>query len=336
MTSSMQGWQLMQPGAHNLELLRHPIPEPGPGEVLVRVAAVSLNYRDQLIVDAAYAPGTFVPLAPCSDFAGEVVRLGTGATRFTAGARVLGSFTCDWIDGPSLGTGQALGGVGGPGVLAEYIALPERWLVAAPTSLDDVQAATLPCTALTAWNALFEQGALRPGQTVLLQGTGGVALSALQLARAAGAQVVITSSSESKLARARALGATHSVLRDGDGNWVRQVQALTGGVDHVLELAAGDLAHSIAMLKPGGRLSLIGVFEGFEARLPLVPVFQKEITVQGINIGSRSALERLVAAVDVLGIQPVIDTRYPLRDFPAALQHLRRGAFGKIVIEMTR
>jgi NADPH:quinone reductase-like Zn-dependent oxidoreductase len=331
---TMQRWTLTQFGREHLELVRAPIPEPGPGEVRVRVSAVALNFRDHQIVAGRYGPGVPLPLTPASDMAGVVDALGEGAARFAVGARVLGSFTTDWVDGPPQPTAPVLGGTSGPGMLAQYVVMPERWLVAAPRTLDDAAAATLPCAALTAWNALFEQSRLQPGQTVLLQGTGGVSLFALQLAHAAGAQVAITSSDPAKLARARELGATHTLLRDPDGAWAREALALTGGVDQVLELASGgNLQHSLSVLKPGGRISLIGVFEGFEAWLPLPQMFARQAMVQGLYVGSRSALERLVRAVDATRLQPVIERRYKLRELPEALAHVERGAFGKVVIQ---
>lgn len=332
---TMQRWVLTKFGRENLELVRAPVPEPGPGEVRVRVSAAALNFRDHQIVAGRFAPDAPLPLTPASDMCGVVDALGAGATRFAAGTRVIASFTTDWIDGPPLAGAPVLGGTSGPGMLAQYVVLPQHWLVAAPRSLDDAGAATLPCAALTAWNALFEQAKLQPGQTVLLQGTGGVSMFALQLAHAAGAQVAITSSDATKLARARELGATHTLLRDGQGAWAREALALTGGVDQVLELAAGgNLQHSLSVLKPGGRISLIGVFEGHEARLPLPAMFARQATVQGLYVGSRAMLERLVQAVDANALAPVIDARYPLRELPQALAHVERGAFGKVVVEV--
>jgi NADPH:quinone reductase-like Zn-dependent oxidoreductase len=337
MSTSMQRWQLMGAGRQHLELTRAPVPQPQRGEVLVRVSAVSLNFRDHLITQGLYAPDMALPLTPGSDMAGVVAAVGEGVQRFAAGDRVMGSFTGPWLDGPPDASLPVLGGVGGPGVLAQYVVLPESWLVASPASLDDAAASTLPCAALTAWNALFDLGSLKPGQTVLLQGTGGVSLFALQLARGAGAQVIITSSSEGKLARARELGATHGIVRDAGGEWAKQALALTGGrgVDHVLELAAGDnLRHSLAALKPGGRISLIGVFEGFEARAPLMPMFQKQAVIQGLYIGSRNGLDRLARAVDTMQLKPVIEQRYAFGELPQALAHVERGAFGKVVVEL--
>jgi NADPH:quinone reductase-like Zn-dependent oxidoreductase len=271
--------------------------------------------------------------------AGEVVATGAGVQRFREGARVIANFQTDWVDGPvprANGGVRSLGG-SAPGVLAEYVAMPEGWLVASPETLDDAQASTLPCAGLTVWTSLVELGALRPGQTVVTQGTGGVSLFAVQLASALGARVIVVSGDEAKLARAKTLGAAHGIHRRHTPDWEKTVMELTGGqgADHILELVGGDnLGRSAAALAPGGRISLIGVLEGFEARFPVLPLFQTHGLIQGILVGHRRGLERLVRAVDSLALKPVIDATYPLAELPAALAHLDRGAFGKLVIRV--
>lgn len=213
--------------------------------------------------------------------------------------------------------------------------LPEGWFVAAPKSLDAAEASTLPCAGLTAWFALVEKGHLRAGDRVVVQGTGGVALFGLQIAKATGAEVIVTSSSREKLDRAFALGADHGINRLEE-DWVERVYALTGdrGADHILEIAGGaGLGQSLKAVAPDGRISVIGVLEGFEVSGPVGPLLLKSPVVQGISVGHRRALEDLVGAVDRLGLKPVIDMRYKFTEVPEALAHLDRGPFGKVVIE---
>ncbi|MFP2930749.1 zinc-dependent alcohol dehydrogenase family protein [Pyxidicoccus sp. 3LG] len=338
MSGTMKRWQLQQAGRKHLELVDVPIPRPGPDEVLVRVSAVSLNYREKLFLDGGGYTDAHKPFTPASDMAGEVVATGAQARRFKEGARVIANFQTDWVDGPvpPRGTVRSLGG-SAPGVLAEYVAMPERWLVASPETLDDVQASTLPCAGLTAWTSLMELGALRPGQTVVTQGTGGVSLFAVQLAAAVGAKVIVLSGEEAKLARVKELGAAHGIHRRHTPEWDKTVLELTGGrgADHILEMVGGDnLGRSANALAPEGRISLIGVLEGFESRFPVFPLFQTFGTIQGIFVGHRRGLENLVRAVDRLALQPVVDAVYPLAELPAALEHLDRGPFGKLVIRV--
>lgn len=336
----MRHWQLTGFGRENLRLEEAPRPVPGAGEVLVKVAAVSLNYRDRLVIDNGMGAALPFPLTPLSDMAGTVEAVGEAASRFRPGDRVVTTFFPGWIDGPAPGRADALDGraLGGqhPGVLADYVALPEDWLVRAPASLDFAQASTLPCAGLTAWFALIEQGRLRAGERVLVQGTGGVALFGLQIAKAHGAEVFVTSGSADKLARAKALGADHAIDRRRE-DWTAATHRLTGGrgLDHILELVGGaHLARSLEAVAIGGRVSVIGVMEGFDLSGGAGPLMMKNATVQGIRVGHRRALEDLVQAVDATGLKPVIDARYRMDELPTALDHLERGAFGKIVIEL--
>ncbi len=214
--------------------------------------------------------------------------------------------------------------------------MPEDWLVRAPATTSDAEACTLPCAGLTAWFALVELGRLRGGDTVLVEGTGGVALFGLQIAKALGAETILVSGSAEKLARARPLGADHGIDRSVE-DWVEAVLRITGGrgVEHLLELVGGPhLGRAVQAAAVGGRISQIGVLEGFEVTAPAGPLMLKNLTIQGIGVGHRRALEDLVAAVDQMGIKPVIDRRYPLAELPAALDHLDGGPFGKIVLEM--
>lgn len=340
MTETMKRWEMDGIGRERLTLRDVPIPEPKPGEVLVKVAAVSLNYRDKLMIESGMGMQLAFPFTPASDLAGTVEAVGKGVTRFTRGDRVISVFSPDWIDGPPLGNGRfppykTLGGHY-PGVLTEYIALPADWLVGAPASLDDGEASTLPCAGVTAWFALVEKGHLRAGETVLIEGTGGVALFGLQIAKARGANVIVVSGSAEKLARAKALGADNGIDRSQE-DWVEAVYRLTAdrGADHILELVGGPhLAKAVRAAAVDGRIYQIGVLEGFEISSSAGPLMLKNVTLQGIGVGHRRALEDLVAEVERSGIKPVIDKRYPLKDLPAALDHLYRGAFGKIVIEL--
>ena len=336
--SMMRRWTMNGFGRGGLQLSALPIPDPGAGEVLVRVASVALNYRDMLVIENGMGRTLDFPFTPGSDLVGTVRAVGAGVTRFRPGDRVISTFFPNWIDGAPAGDGRnpdgdALGG-GYPGVLAEYVAFPEAWFVGAPRSLDPAEASTLPCAGLTAWFALVEHGGLKAGMRVLVQGTGGVALFGLQIAKAHGADVFVTSGSADKRARAEALGADHAIDRAG---WVEAVYRLTGdrGIDHILEIVGGPhLARSLEAVAVQGRISVIGVIDGFDLAASAGPLMLKTATIQGIRVGHRRALEDLVRAVDVLGLKPVIDRRYPLADLPDALDHLHRGAFGKIVVTL--
>lgn len=340
-TSTMQQWTLKAAGRANLTLDKVPTPALSDNEILVKVSAVSLNYRDLLLIDKGLGLGPDgEPVVPASDAAGVVVDAGPAVTRFKAGDRVISTFIPGWIDGPALGNARqpnylTLGGAV-PGVLSEYAVLDQNWAVKAPESLSDSEASTLPCAGLTAWTALIERGHLHAGQTVLVQGTGGVALFGLQIAAAHGAQVFVTSGDDDKLARARALGAAHGINRKKE-DWVEAVYRLTGdrGIDQILEIVGGaHLGHSINAAAVFGRISLIGVLEGFDLSGPFFPAAAKQLTIEGIQVGNRNGLDALVRAVDRTGLKPVIDAEYALGDLSAALDHLTRGPFGKIVVKL--
>jgi NADPH:quinone reductase-like Zn-dependent oxidoreductase len=279
------------------------------------------------------------PFTPGSDLAGEIVALGEDAGRFAVGDRVISTITPEWIDGARPGSARtpAYRTLGGffSGVLAEYVALPEQWLVASPITLDDVHACTLPCAGVTAWFALVERGGVRAGQTVLIPGTGGVALFGVQIAKMHGAEVIV-SSTPAKLDRVRALGADHCVDRHRE-DWVDAIYALTKdrGCDQVLETVGGaHVGKSVLVTAVGGHIHQIGALDGFDLSTPAMPLMMKDVTIHGIGTGHRRALENLVRAVDRTGIVPVVDTRYRFAELPAALDHLARGPFGKIVIEI--
>ncbi|MBB3356977.1 MULTISPECIES: NAD(P)-dependent alcohol dehydrogenase [unclassified Novosphingobium] len=341
MTETMQRWQLPAFGIDKLELMEVPLPEPGRGELLVRVSAVSLNYRDKLVVEGDLLPrAPEMPFTPVSDMAGEVVAIGEGVSRFKQGDRVLGNFWTTWLDGEApvdmSRHGRSLGGPL-PGMLAEYVLLHEDIAVAAPASLTDREASTLPIAALTAWFALVETGRIKPGQTVLVQGTGGVALFGLQIARASGAKVIVTSRSAAKLERAKALGAWGVIDTAVTPQWSDVALDLTGGrgVDHILELIGGDnIAQSAAALTGGGRVSQVGFLKDADIVLSVVPMMLKRAILQGITVGHRRAFEDMVQAFDTLALKPVIDRTYPFTEARAAFDHLERGPFGKVVIDI--
>ena len=338
----MRRWELTALGRDNLRLVETPVPQPSPGEVLVKVAAASLNFRDGDLIRTGLGQSLAFPITLASDASGTVAAAGEGVSRFRPGDRVISLFFPDWADGAPLGTGRTpnyrtLGGGNYPGMLQEYVLLKEGWLTPAPTLLDDAGASTLPCAGLTAWMALVEHGRLHAGQSVLVAGTGGVALLGAAIARAHGAKVFVVSGSDDKLNRARALGLADYTINRNQQDWVDVVHRLTGdqGIDHVLEIVGGaHLAKALQAVAVGGRISMIGVQEGGQISGPVGPLLLKNTVIQGIAVGHRRAQEDLVRAVDHLGIQPVIDARYAFDDLPAALDHLDRGPFGKVVVEV--
>ena len=329
-------------GLENLKLVDRPEPEPGPGQVAVAVSAVSLNYRDLLMVRGQYNPRQPLPLVPCSDAVGVVSAVGPGVRRFAVGDRVASCFFQAWDAGPVPRDRAALRStLGGPvsGTLAERILLTEGGAVHAPAGLSDEEVATLPCAAVTAYSALVRQGGLQPGDVVLVQGTGGVALFALAFAKMAGARVIITSSSDAKLARARALGADETINYRATPEWGKAARALTdgAGVDHVVELGgAGTLQQSLRAVRAGGHISLIGILAGGAAELDLTPVLMQNVRVQGVLVGSRADFEAMSRAIVQHGLRPVVDRTFALEDAPAAFEHLASaGHFGKICVRVS-
>lgn len=333
----MHAWQIRSPGIEGLTLVERPAAQPGPGEVLVRVAAVALNYRDLLTVRDPLGRGIALPRVPCSDAAGEVLAVGPGVTGVRPGERVASCFFQAWEAGPISpeAMASALGGAI-DGVLARTVVLREAGVVPIPGHLNAAEAATLPCAGLTAWHALVESGRLQPGETVLCLGTGGVSMFALQLAALAGARPILVSSSPAKIERVRALGAVATIDRTAEPEWERAVLRLTDGrgVDHVVEVGgAGTLARSIAATRPGGHIALIGVLTG--GQIDPAPIMRKSIRLQGIYVGSRRMLRALCRAVETAGLAPVVDRRYRFEEAPEALRALAAGQhLGKIVIEL--
>lgn len=341
MSSTMKVWQLPGFGLDRLELAERAIPTPAPDELLVRVSAVSLNYRDKLFVKGQLLRDLpSKPFVPLSDMAGEIVNLGSNVTRFAVGDRVMGNFWTQWIDGEPPKQERLHGASLGaplPGVLAQYVVIPESVAVLAPRSLSDEQASTLAVAALTAWFALVETGNLGAQQTVLVQGTGGVSIFGLQIALALGARVIIISRDDAKLDRAKALGGCYGINSLRTPDWAARIYELTAGhgVDHVLEVIGGDnLRQSILALANGGRISQIGFLHSSEIIMNVTPLLLKRAVIQGVSVGHRRAFEDMSRAIDKHQIRPVIDKVYPFEDAHAAFHHIERGPFGKVVISL--
>jgi NADPH:quinone reductase-like Zn-dependent oxidoreductase len=320
-----------------LTLVERPTPEPRTGEALVRMRAASLNYRDLLVANNVYgSPATH--LVPLSDGAGEVVAVGAGVTRLRVGDRVAPAFYPDWLTGPMTAENRRRG-LGGStdGVLTEYFTLEERALVPTPSHLSYEEAAALPCAALTAWNALVEVSHLQPGQTVLLQGTGGVSMFALQIAKANGAQVIHLSSSEEKLARLRELGADHVINYRDYPDWDKNVMSITDGcgVDVIIEVGGpGTLERSFGAIRVDGSIVTIG-FVGGGAQINPRPVISKAIRLRGISVGSVDMFHAMNRAIALNGLKPVIDEVFPFEQASEAYAKLRAGRhFGKVVISI--
>lgn len=335
----MNAWEIQTAGGIDaLAPVNRPTPQPGAHDILVRVRAVSLNYRDLLHVLGVTDTDRW-PLVPCSDGAGEVVAIGTAVTRFKVGDQIAGTFFQRWNAGHITAAvmDSALGGRQ-QGMLAEYVCLNEEGAVHAPPRWTAAQAATLPCAALTAWHALVTKGRVTAGETVLVLGTGGVSLFALQIAKMHGARVILTSSSDEKLARARALGADATINYRQHPDWEQQVVKLTAGrgVDHVVEVGgSGTFDKSIASTTFGGRIWLIGVLTGFEARVDPMPMLFKSVGVQGIYVGNREMFEAMNTAFALNGLEPVIDRRFKLNQAREAFHCMQAaGHFGKIVIDL--
>jgi NADPH:quinone reductase-like Zn-dependent oxidoreductase len=325
--------------ASKLRVDELPEPTPGPGEAAVRVRATSLNYRDLMVRSGAYNPQLKTPFVPLSDGAGEVSVVGPGVTRVKPGDRVAAAFMPGWIAGrPTEDGGKTALGAGGIGMLAETVVLPAEGLVAIPDHLTFEEAATLPCAAVTAWHALVEEGNLRAGETVLIQGTGGVSIFALQIATLFGARVIVTSSSDEKLEKAIALGATDGINYKTTPEWDKAVRSLTGGegVDHVVEVGgAGTLGRSLRAARLGGRVSVIGVLSGVTGEVDTRPILMKNLTVQGIYVGSRAMFEAMNRAITLHRLRPIVDRAFKLDEAEDAYERMRSGShFGKIVIRL--
>lgn len=331
--------EITAPGIENLVFAERPVPEAGPGQVVVRMRAFSLNYRDLRVIEGRYNPKMKLPLVPLSDGAGEVAAVGSDVSRFQIGDRVAGCFMQSWIEG-SLDDAKWQSALGGAidGVAAEYCLFNEQGLVRIPDYLSFEEAATLPCAAVTAWNAMFETGSLKPGESVLALGTGGVSVFALQFARLAGARVILTSSSDTKLDRARKLGADETINYMSTPEWEKRVRELTDGqgVDHVIEVGgAGTLGKSMKAVRTAGTISLIGlVAQGSEVNP--VPILMRHLRLQGIYVGSRTMFENMLRAMIPSQLKPVIDRVFPFQELPAALRYMQEAKHvGKICLALS-
>ena len=334
----MKAFQIESFGLDGLVLRDIPEPELGYGQVLVEVKAASLNYRDLLMVKGYYDKNMPLPLTPLSDGAGLVAKLGPGVSRLKVGDRVAGAFFQSWVEGPYTRE-KSREALGGPrqGALAEYIVLDESGAVPLPPSLSFAEGATLACAGVTAWNALFSVQPIQPGDSVLVQGTGGVSMFALQFALAAGARVVVTSSSDEKLERAKALGAIAGINYRATPEWGAAVRNLTdGGVDRVIEVGgAGTLKQSLDAVRFGGSVEMIGVLDGVVAEIPTTTILHKAIRIRGIYVGSVEMFNAMNRAIEVNHIKPIIGKRFEFEESSEAFLLLESAShFGKIVITL--
>lgn len=333
----MKAFEIQEFGIEKLALVERPDERPQAGQVLVKLTAASLNYRDYMMVKGIYNPKLRRPMIPLSDGAGVVDEVGPGVTRFKRGDRVAGCFFQGWIDGPPTREKMkpALGG-GIDGVLRERMVFHQEGLVHVPEHLTDEEAAALPCAGVTAWHALFEHTPARPGDSVLIQGTGGVSILALQLAHAAGLRTIITSSSDEKLERAKKLGATDTINYRSNPNWDDAARRLTGeGVDHVIEVGgSGTMPRSLRAVRMHGVINVIGVLSGTDAAVSPLEILASSLRVQGIFVGSRAMFERMNEAVSLHKIRPVVDQVFPWTDIKEALRVMEtQKHFGKICLK---
>jgi NADPH:quinone reductase-like Zn-dependent oxidoreductase len=336
----MKVWQIPAFGIDNIEIVERPTPQPAAGQVLIKVHAVSLNYRDLLVVLGKYNPKLALPRIPCSDGAGEVIAVGDGVTRWRPGQRVAGIFMQNWIEGAPTAEKQR-GALGGDidGMIAEYVALDQSGLVEIPEHLTWEKAATLPCAGITAWNAVVHAGHMKAGDTAVIQGTGGVSIFALQFARLLGARVLGTSSSDEKLQRAHKLGLDSGLNYKKNPDWAPWVLEQTGGVgaDLVVEVGgAGTLAQSLKAVRVGGVIAQIGVLSQSTEPLVISPILHKQVHLQGIYVGSRANFEEMNKAIVLNSLQPSVDEVFAFHHFQNALRAMESEShFGKLVIRVS-
>ncbi len=333
----MQQWQISSFGIDSLQLVEQPSIQPSAHQVLVRIRAISLNYRDLMVVKGLYNPRLQMPRIPCSDGAGDVVAVGSEVTQWKPGDRVTGIFMQNWQDGPPSAT-KSKGALGGDidGMLASEVVLHESGLVRIPDHLNYQEAACLPCAALTAWNALFTASNTKPGDTVLIQGTGGVSAFALQFATQLGARVLGISSSDAKLERAKSLGLDAGLNYASHLDWDKWAIEQTGGegVDLVVEVGgSGTLPRALRAVRIGGVVAQIGVLTGAAEVLDVRPILSKQIQVHGVYVGSRANFIAMNRAITQTMLKPIIDSVFPFAEAKAALRHMESAShFGKIVI----
>jgi NADPH:quinone reductase-like Zn-dependent oxidoreductase len=333
---TMRAVETRSVGLADLHLVERPVPQPGPDDVLIRVRAASLNYRDVVLLKGIYKQNMIFPFVPISDASGDVVAAGERVTRFKVGDKVLPTFIQGWISGTPAPERRTSWTLGYPrtGVLQDYIVVPADDAVGKPVNLSYLEGATLPIAGLTAWSALT-QGGLMPGDWVLVEGTGGVALLALQFAKALGAKVVVITSSDDKIGRVQSLGADAAVNYRTTPQWSKAVRERTGGqgVNVVVESAGSTISQAIESLAFGGFIGVVGFLGGFDAKVLIVPLIEKLVRLQGIAVGSREQFEAMNRMIDTKGVQPVISEVMPLTNASEALRLMeRRGHFGKICL----
>lgn len=340
MAEMMRVYELRKFGLEDLTLAERPVPEPGPREALVRIRAVATNFRDVSIALGYYNARQKLPMIPLSDAVGEVVAVGAGTTRVKPGERVCPAFfQTAWISGtPDPRIGEATLGSPHDGTLCEYRVFHEDALVRPPAHLSDEEAATLPCAAVTAWRAMFDLAGLQPGQSVLLQGTGGVAVFGIQFARAAGLRAVVISSSDEKLVRARALGATDTVNYKTNPDWEQAVLQLTHGrgVDAILEIGGGNtFMKSVLAAGHGGTIVCIGFLAGLMSEVSVGHIMMKNLTIRGVTVGPRDAFEAMNRAIEQSGLRPEIHEVLAFEQAAGVLARMKSAEhFGKLVVRV--
>ena len=326
-------------GYDNLKVSKRPDPKPAAGQVLLRMKASAINYRDLLVPDRGYGARTgTLPLIILGDGVGEIVEVGAGVTRVKVGERALPTFCQAWISGPPTPERMSRS-LGGPadGTMADYMCISQESLAKAPAYLSDLEAASLPCAALTAWSAIVTHESLGPGSKVLVQGTGGVALFAIQIAKLFGAHVTVISSSDDKIARAKKLGADAAINYNTTPEWYRATRDIVGdaGYDHIVELGGEKtLPQSLRCIRPGGTLSMIGVLSGGVMTAQLGLVVTRQVRLQGITVGNRDGFEAMLRAFEQHKVKPVLDRTFAFEELKEAMAYLKTGAhFGKVCIQ---
>ncbi|MEZ4370271.1 MAG: NAD(P)-dependent alcohol dehydrogenase [Polyangiaceae bacterium] len=336
----MRAYSIESFGHDGLALRERTAPLAGPGQLLLQMLAASLNYRDLLMLKGKYDPRQKLPLIPLSDGVGRVVAVGEGVDNFSVGERVCPIFAQEWLAGEPT-KARLRSTLGGPrdGTLCEQMQVPASAVVRVPDTLSDAEAATLPCAGVTAYNALVTLGQLKGGDTVLVQGSGGVSVFALQVAKAMGATVIATTSSDEKAARLRELGADHVINYRTEMRWGTKARSLAAGegVDHVVEVGgSGTLEESLRAIRPGGHVAVIGILSGGKGELSLLPMLMNQVRLQGVMVGARETFEQFIRCVAVNRIHPVVDEVVEFESAPAAFKKLESGQhFGKIVIRIS-
>ncbi|MBX3723062.1 MAG: NAD(P)-dependent alcohol dehydrogenase [Turneriella sp.] len=327
-------------GIENIQLREREIPPVLDHEIQIAVKAASLNFRDYLMVTGKYNPKLKLPMVPLSDGAGEVVAVGKAVTRFKVGDRVMPGFSQNWIGKRPLSDDMRKNTLGGPldGTAREIMHVPEWAAVEIPAHLSYAEAATMPCAALTAWSALVTLNHVQPGEYVVVLGTGGVSIFALQFAKMMGCKVIVTSGSDDKLKQAEALGADYLINYKEKTEWAKEVRKITGmvGADHIIEVGgAGTLEQSIRAIRMDGVISLIGILAGSSKELNLLPILMQNVRMQGVLVGGREGFEAMCAAVAAHKLKPAIDQTFAFADLQKAIRYLADGKhFGKVVVNV--